>query len=84
MRYLVSWTPLAEEELSTAWLESSDRESVTRAANTLDLKIHSDPLRCGESRASSVVRVAIEGPLRIDFEVIEDDKKVRVLAVSLV
>jgi len=37
----------------------------------------------GESRESSVRRVAFDALLGIEFEVIEDDKKVRVLAVWL-
>jgi hypothetical protein len=35
----------------------------------------------GESRDSSVNRTAFDRPLGIEFEVIEDDKKVRVLRV---
>jgi hypothetical protein len=44
--------------------------------------LSSDPLHVGESRESSVNRMAFEPPLAIEYEVIEDDKKVRVLAVS--
>jgi hypothetical protein len=43
-----------------------------------------DPLKFGESRDSSLVRVAYSPPLGIEFSVIEDDKRVVVQGVFAV
>jgi hypothetical protein len=84
MKYLVSWTPRAEERLASAWLAAPDQKAVTDAAHVLDQHLANDPLRFGESRMSSINRVAWEAPLGIEFDVIEDDKKVLVLTVWLI
>jgi plasmid stabilization system protein ParE len=81
MNYSVHWTPVAENRLASIWLSASDRNEVTQAAHQIDLRLQSDPLHTGESRQSSVLRFTFEPPLGIEFEVIEDDKKVRVLTV---
>jgi hypothetical protein len=83
MNYGVFWIAEAEQELAAAWLAFPDRNAVTQAANLLDKQLRVDPLHTGESRQSSVRRIAFEPPLGIEFEVIEDDKKVRVLGVWL-
>ena len=84
MNYTVIWGPVSESHLATAWLAAPDREAVTVAAHELDLRLADDPLRRGEARESSVHRVTFELPLGIEFEVIEDDKKVIVQGVWLV
>lgn len=81
MNYEVVWDQVAERELAAAWLAAADRGAVTRAAAWLDRQLAADPLRLGESRASSVHRVAFRPPLGIEFEVIEDDKRVVVRGV---
>jgi hypothetical protein len=82
--YAVFWTLAAEMELAAVWLAATDRNSVTQAAYRIEKRLRSDPLHQGESRKSSVVRLVIERPLVVEYEVIEDDKKVRILAVSLI
>jgi plasmid stabilization system protein ParE len=82
MKYQVAWVQTAEQHLAATWLAAADRNAVTRAAYRLDKLLEVNPLSLGESRQSSVSRIAFEPPLAIEFEVIEDDKKVRVLAVS--
>jgi hypothetical protein len=79
--YVVTWIPVAEQELAAAWLASADRNAVTAAAHRLDQRLRIDPLHMGKARKSSVQRVALDVPLGVEFEVIEDDKKVRVLGV---
>lgn len=81
MNYSVTWTPDAEEGLAAVWVASADQAAVTAATHLLDTELKRRPLELGESRGSSVVRVAHRQPLGIEFEVIEDDKKVRVLRV---
>lgn len=82
--YSVFWIPVAENELAASWLASSNRNRVTLAAQKVDDRLRRDPLHMGESRQSSLHRIAFESPLGIEFEVIEDDKKVRVLGVWLI
>ena len=84
MSYAVFWVPSAEQDLAAAWLGSADRNAVTRAAFRLEQHLLIDPLHSGvASRQLSVQRVAYEAPVGIEFEVVEDDKKVRVLTVWL-
>jgi hypothetical protein len=84
MNYEVVWGPIAENMLATAWLGFPDRNAVTRAAEWLDRHLAHDPLGLGFPRSSSVHRVAFRTPLGVEFEVIEDDKRVIVQGVFVV
>ncbi|MBO0698738.1 MAG: hypothetical protein J2P46_10110 [Zavarzinella sp.] len=81
MNYEVVWDDRSENELATAWLEFPDRNAITRAAEWLDRHLANDPLGLGIPRSSSVHRVAFRTPLGVEYEVIEDDKKVIVRGV---
>jgi hypothetical protein len=83
VNYTVYWVAVAEQELAAAWLASADRNAVSAAAHRLEKLLEADPLHTGESRQSSVQRVAFTTPLAIEFEIIVDDQKVRVLGVWL-
>jgi len=84
MNYTVTWLAVAEQDLATVWLAAPDRTAVALAAHRLDDTLGDDPLRFGESRQSSVHRVGFDLPLGVEFEVIEDDKKVIVQGAWLV
>lgn len=81
MRYQVLWGPVAEQLLAATWLAAPDRNAVARAAAWLDEQLARAPRNLGESRESPLHRVAFHGPLGIEFEVIEDDKRVVVQGV---
>ena len=81
MNYDVVWGPRAENMLAAVWMAAADREAVNDAAAEVDLRLGRDPLRFGESRQSSVHRVGYIPPLGVEFEVIEDDKRVIVQGV---
>jgi plasmid stabilization system protein ParE len=81
MNYRVVWGPRAEDLLAAVWLAAADRNRVSQAVATLDRLLARAPLELGESRASSVQRVAFEPPIGIEFEVVEDDKRVIVQGV---
>ena len=81
MKYEVLWDARAEADLAAVWLAATDRHAVTRASSWFDDQLARLPLQLGESRASSVHRLAFYSPLGIEFEVIEDDKRVVVQAV---
>ncbi len=81
MKYQVIWQNIAEEELAAIWLASPDRNTVSSAAAWFDSRLSRLPLSLGESRDSSVHRIAYHPPIGIEFEVIEDDKRVIVQGV---
>lgn len=81
MNYTVIWIPFAESGLASAWLAAPDRNAVTSAAHRLEQALARNPFAVGESRNASVNRTAIDLPLGIDYEIIEDDKTVRVIRV---
>lgn len=81
MTYSVVYKKAALAQLAAIWVASPDQAGVTAASHWLEQAVGSRPLSFGESRKSSVVRVAHHPPLGIEFEVIEDDKKVRILRV---
>jgi hypothetical protein len=81
MSYRVDWTLAAENDLAALWNAADDRHAVTSACEWLDEHLERDPLRFGEFWASSVHRIAVCDPIGVEFEVIEDDKRVIVHGV---
>ena len=81
MSYAVHWTQKSLRQLAATWLAAGDRNAVTAASHKLEQFLANDPYRRGIARNSSINRTAIELPLGIDYEIIEDDKKVRILRV---
>ena len=84
MNYTVVWEPSAENDLTRAWLAAPDQLAVTQAAHRLDQELEVRPFAIGIPRGSPVNRSAVDPPLGIDYEIIEDDKKVRVLRAWLI
>jgi hypothetical protein len=84
MNYRVDWAPTAEQQLAAVWLASADRTAVTSAADWLDNELSAAPLRFGDPIDSSIHRVGSFDVLGIEFEVIEDDKRVIVHGVFAV
>jgi hypothetical protein len=81
MNYAIDWTEDALDELAAVWIAASDQLAVTQAAHRLEQAPSRHPLAVGIARGSSVNRTVTDLPLGIDYESIEDDKKVRVLRV---
>ncbi len=80
MRYTVTWKPSVKQRLAEIWMTALDRSSITTAANTIDALLQVNPLDRGESR-SGRVRILIELPLAVVYEVREDDRLVQVLSI---
>ena len=80
MKYRVAWTASAQEHLASVWLASDERQSVTSAAASIDAELREDPESKGESRRAGV-RILIARPLGVEYEVIQADCTVYVLAV---
>ena len=81
MTYGVIWQTVAENELAAIWIASADRDAVAAAAEWLEGRLSRDPLSLGESRDSSVHRIVFRHPIGLEFEVVEDDKRVIVEGV---
>lgn len=81
MNYTVTRTPDAEQALAMVWLAAADRNAVPTASHRLDQDLANNPFARGVPRNVSVNRTATDLPLGIDYEIIEDDKRVRVLRV---
>ena len=81
MKYTVEWTPPAEDELIALWAASTDQALLTLVIHQLEQRLRLDPYRIGRRRQSSVNRVVLSSPIGMSFEIIEDDKKVLILAI---
>ncbi len=81
MSYHSEWTSEAENDLASLWNAAPDRNAVTAAAAWLDARLAADPLHFGQPWTSSVHRIAVRDPIGVEFEVIEDDKRVIVHGV---
>ncbi len=80
MKFTVVWTSAALRELASIWNLAEDRSAVAAASHAVDQSLGRSPQLQGESRGGNV-RVAFVGPIGADFEVLEADRMVRVLAV---
>ena len=77
----VVWVESAEQELASIWLALPDRNKVAAATHEIDQALKRDAF--GEGIQLCEGLYAIErGPLRALFEVLTDDKIVRVVKVK--
>ncbi len=84
MRYVVVWPERVTEDLMSIWSLAPDPTAVAASTDRIDYHLTFAPLSFGESRESSLRRVAYLAPLRVEYEVVEDDKRVVVLGVFAV
>jgi hypothetical protein len=82
MKYTVIWSPEAEQALAALWLHAPDRAAVTAAAYRIDQRLTNDPDQQGAARSPGV-RILVEPPLAVLFEVSPLDRIVRVFHVWL-
>ena len=80
MSYTVVWKPEAERELTALWLASRLRHLVNAAVNDVDRQLANNPKGVGESREGNR-RIALESPLAFEFEVVDEELTVFVIAV---
>ena len=80
MKYTVLWTPAAEEHLAAIWIDAPNRNAVTEAVNSMDSSLRNNPASQGESRHGSL-RITFWPPLGVNFEVVQEDRTVYVVAV---
>jgi hypothetical protein len=80
MIWTVSWVPTAWNELATLWINGSDRQAISKAADAIDAGLRRDPYANSESREGND-RVIFKQPLGIRFSVSDADRLVTVRAV---
>jgi plasmid stabilization system protein ParE len=76
----VFWKSRASGQLADIWVKSSNRNAITAAVDSIDRELRSDPFGQGESREDND-RLFVFAPLVVDFRVIEEDRRVEILAV---
>jgi plasmid stabilization system protein ParE len=79
MRYTVVWSVAAQNELARIWLQASDRQAVTKAANRIDAILAVSPETKGEEFYRD--RLIVDPPLHVVFAVSPDDRRVEVLHI---
>jgi len=82
MNFKVLWRPSALNALADIWTNASDKNAVTRASNTLDRRLATNPLDLGESRDGNE-RIGFEPPLQILFRVDVAERTAHVTAVGV-
>jgi hypothetical protein len=76
MRFTVVWSPVALGQLADAWVQATDRDAVTRAADEIDRTLRTDPDQQGlEFYGDRLLEIL---PLRAVFTVHPDDMLARV------
>ncbi len=82
IRYTVVWHDEAQNQLAEIWINASDREAVTLAANATDRHLAND----AESKGTKIegdLRQLVVPPLRLLFSVSEPDRLARILDVAV-
>ena len=77
----VVWVESAEQELASIWMALPDRSKVAAATHEIDQALKRDPFSEGVVLCEGLYAIQ-RGPLRVIFEVLPDDKIVRVVKVK--
>lgn len=80
MKYTVTWTPSAEQDLAALWNAAPDRQAVADAADEIDTSLARDPFGQSESRGGQT-RFLFAPPLAVLYDVDQAARSVRVWAV---
>lgn len=81
MKYTVTWDPEAEEALTRLWLDHpNERAEIAGAANRIERFLRTDPERTATFHEGLWRMIAV--PLSVLFEIVPDDRIVRVTSVA--
>ena len=80
IRYTVTATPKAEDDLARLWLRASGRAAISNAANTIDRLLRHDAAKQG-SDAEFGARQLTVSPLIAEFTVDEHDRIVTIWSI---
>ena len=81
-RYTVVWLKSVQNDVTTIWLESSDRNAITAACTEIDLELATDADAKG-NELSEGLRVFDSGPLRAVYSINAEDRLVEVCRIRL-
>jgi hypothetical protein len=76
----VAWSVAAQQQLAAIWMAASNRNTVTAASHAIDLALASSPHTAGVLVFDTVYEYT-QQPLSVEYEVIDADMRVFVLAV---
>ena len=79
-RYTVTYTSIAENDLTREWLNAPDRIAVNQAAYQIDRELKSDASQKG-TEVREGLRQLVVPPLKVQFTVEEDDRTVTIWSV---
>lgn len=82
-RRTVIWLPDAEAQLAEVWLTSDCRNEVTAASQMIDRRLAEDAESIGVDLSEGLRRLD-ELPLRVIYEILDDDMMVQIASVKLV
>jgi hypothetical protein len=80
MKYTVTYTPLAEFQLTDIWLRATHRQDVTDASRDIDRALAQNAEQTGEPDENGW-RILAVPPLVVTFKVSEPDRTVTMLSV---
>lgn len=81
--YTVTWTRTAKKELGEVMTSSNLDTALLEAFGLFRKEVATRPLKIGKERSSSVHRIVFINSLAVEYEVIEDDKRVIIHSVFL-
>ncbi len=79
-RYTVVWWPRASDQVAEIWMQATNRQLVTLAADEVDRRLSDRPTEWGTVVKGGVTCMAVR-MLRVYFRVSEDDRTVEVLDI---
>lgn len=82
MRYTVTYTRAALDQLAEAWLEPSNRGPISKAADAIDRTLKIDAFSKGDEGPEGYRRLIV-APLAVLFTVEEEDRTATIWSVSI-
>jgi hypothetical protein len=79
-RYTVTWVLAVQFDLAQLYLDATDPQAVTDAANAIDVMLATDPASKGTSMKEGLYSLDVP-PLRVLYSVSESDRLVEVASV---
>jgi len=80
-RYHVVWGQEVLDELAALWMSTANRSLVTAAADAIDEELRTSPRSKGTDLGGGIFSLSVT-PLYVIFDVVDDDRFVRILAVT--
>lgn len=80
MKWTVVWHPKALEDLADIWRRSHRKQLISNACDEIDARLINNPRQHGKLQRNKLVLHV--SPISISFEILEDDRLVRVVQVA--